>query len=150
MITLFENFKFYKKGSNIVYSGIILDQKSIDLLLSTFIYPYNEYSDWIKIAHHMTICMGELPEHIKRYWLDEEVTLTVTEIGVSDKAIAVKVTGFFSITKPIKDLNDIDRFPHITLAINPIDAKPVDSNFITDWKKIQPITLKGIVKEVLN
>ena len=94
----------------------------------------------------MTICLGGLPEHIKRYWLDEEVTLTVTEFGTSDKAVAVKVTGFFNIDKP--ELTDGPSFPHITLAINPIDAKPADSNRIVDWQIIDPLIVKGIVTEI--
>ena len=148
LITLFEKFKFYKKGLNITYSGVILDESSRNLLLSNFIYSNPEYSDWIKISHHLTICMGELPEHIKRYWLDEEVSLTATEIGISDKAVAVKVQGFFNIVKSIKELDDVIRFPHITLAINPIDAKPVDSNFINNWHKIKPLKLRGTVQEI--
>jgi hypothetical protein len=148
MIKQFEKFNFYKKGLSITYSAVILDQESRNLLLSTFIYPNPEYTDWFKIAHHFTICLGELPEHLKRYWLDEEVTLTATEIGFSDKAIAVKVSGFFNISKP--EFEDDIKIPHITLAINPFDAKPVDSNFITDWKPIKPIKLRGIIKEVMR
>lgn len=146
MITVFE--KFYKKGLDVTYSGVILDEKSRNLLLSEFIYPNQEYTDWIKYAHHLTICMGELPEHLKRYWLGEDVTLTVTEIGISDKAVAVKVDGFFTIDK-FNTFNDIElRTQHITLAINPIDATPKDSNFITNWQEIEPIKLTGVVQEI--
>jgi ferredoxin-fold anticodon binding domain-containing protein len=145
MIILFDNFKFYKKGLDIAYSGVILDSKSRELLLSIFIYPNQNFSDWIKIADHLTICMGELPEHLKRYWLDEEVILTATDIGISDKAVAVKISDFFNISKSEDDEN---RFPHITLAINSIDAKPVDSNKIVNWKKIEPLKLKGVIKEI--
>jgi hypothetical protein len=149
MITLFENFKFYKKGLNITYSGVILDVKSKNRLLTNFIYKDADFAGWKILADHMTICMGELPEHIKRYWLDEEVELIATELGISDKAIAVKVEGFFNIIKSTKDLDDdIVRFPHITLAINPIDAKPADSNFITNWQVIEPLKLKGTVQEI--
>jgi hypothetical protein len=145
---LFEQFKFYKNGQNITYSGVILDEKSREKLLSTFIYPNSEYSDWIKIADHSTICMGELPEHMKKYWLDEEITLTVTELGISDKAVAVKVTGFYTISKKTDKEGEGPEFQHITLAINPVDGKPKDSNSIINWKKIEPIKLIGIVKEI--
>jgi len=148
MIKLFEKFRFYKKGLNISYSAVVLEPKYSNILLSKFIYPYPEYSDWNKIAHHSTICLGELPEHLKRYWLDEEVTLTVTELGVSDKVVAVKVNGFFSISKPHDLENEGSKFAHITLAINPIDGKPQDSNLITDWKKVEPLKLEGIVREI--
>ena len=148
MITQFESFKFYKKGISVKYSAIVLDEKSRTLLLSKIIYPYEEFNDWIKIAHHMTICLGELPEHIKKYWLDEDVTLTVTELGISDKAVAVKVTGFFNVAKASLPDDEISRFPHITLAINPIDAKPVDSNFITEWQSVEPFDVKGTIIEI--
>lgn len=148
MITIFEKyFKFYNNGLPITYSAVVLDNESKKLLLSTYIYPNYEFSDWIKCADHMTICMGGLPEHLKRYWIDEEITLLVKEIGISDKAIAVKVDGFFTISKP-NDLDDDKKFKHITLAINPIDAKPVDSNKITNWKKTEPLKLRGVVKEI--
>jgi len=144
MITLFENF--YKKGLHITYSGIILDNESRNLLLSTFVYPNPQFSDWIKIAHHLTICLGELPEHFKRYWLGEEVGLTVTELGINNMAIAVKVTGAFIISKP--SIDDGPTFQHITLAINPYDAKPADSNRIENWIKIEPLKLRGVIKEI--
>ena len=148
MIKLFENFKFYKKGMNITYSAVILNQESVNLLLNTFIYSNPEYTDWIKLANHSTICLGELPEHLKRYWLNEEVTLTAIELGTSDKAIAVKVIGFFNIEKP--GLEDGPKFQHITLAINPTDAKPANSNDITNWKTIPHLKLRGTVKEVVR
>jgi hypothetical protein len=144
MITLFENF--YKKGLNITYSGVILDDESRNLLLSSFIYPNPELSDWLKICHHMTICLGELPEHLKRYWLGEEVGLTVRELGISDKAIAVKVTGSFVISKP--NIDEGSLFQHITLAINPFDAKPADSNLIDNWQKVEPLKLRGVISEI--
>lgn len=149
MIITFENFKFYKTGTNVKYSAIVLDQKSRYILLSRFIYSDPEYNDWIKICDHMTICLGSLPEHIKRYWLDEDVELFATEIGYSDKAVAVKVEGFFTVGKK-NMINEIeDRIPHITLAMNTIDAEPKDSNYITDWKEIDKIELRGVVKEIV-
>ncbi|MCK9416352.1 hypothetical protein M0Q97_06815 [Candidatus Dojkabacteria bacterium] len=146
MITIFEHF--YKSNTPIVYSSIVLDSYSKNLLLSKFIYNNSVYSDWIKICDHMTICLGELPEHIKRYWLGEEITLITTELGISEKAIAVKVYGFFNIEKP--NITDSPKFPHITLAINPINGKPVDSNYIENWQIIEPIKVKGIVVEIKN
>jgi len=146
MITLFENF--YKKGLNIAYSGVIIDEKSRDLLLSTFVYSNPEFSDWIKIAHHLTICMGELPEHMKRYWLNQDVTLNASHIGFSDKSVAVKIDNFFIISKANDLETDGPKFPHITLAINPIDAKPSDSNQITEWQEIKHLNINGIIKEI--
>ena len=128
----------------------MLNNNSRELLLSTFIYSNPDFSNWIKIADHLTICMGELPEHLKRYWLDEEITLIATHIGVSDNAVAVKVNGYFIISKNTDLENDGPKFAHITLAINPIDAKPADSNKIINWIEIDPLELKGIIKEISN
>lgn len=150
MITLFEKYRFYKKGLNIAYSAVILDNKYKNELLATFIYPDPVYSNWTKIAHHMTICLGELPEHLKRYWLGEEITLTATEIGYSDKAVAVKVTGHFSISKKNQNDGFGPNFEHITLAINPLDGNPSDSNSINNWEKIPPIKLIGKVEEIIT
>jgi len=149
MITLFEKyFKFYNNGLPITYSAVVLDNESKNLLLSTYIYPNSEFSDWIKFADHLTICLGGLPEHLKRYWIDEEITLTVKEIGISDKAVAVKVDGFFTISKPNDLEEDGPKYQHVTLAINSIGAKPKDSNSITDWEKTDHLKLRGIVKEI--
>lgn len=145
MITLFENFKNYNTNKNVAYSGVILDDKSRELLLTSFIYSSPIYSNWTKLAHHMTICIGSLPEHVKRYWIDENVTLTATEFGYTDKAVAVKVSGYFNIQKTEFDFK---RLTHITLAINPLNGKPVDSNDITNWQTIENIKLQGTVKEI--
>jgi hypothetical protein len=91
-----------------------------------------------KIAHHMTITMGGLPPE-KKSDVGKTVNLTVTHLGVSEKAIAVKVSGYFTTNKN----------PHITLAIDRKGgAKPVDSNKITNWETLpQQIPLSGKVTE---
>lgn len=58
----------------------------------------------------------------------------VDEIGVSDKAIAVGVSGYLS-------RNDKQ---HITILFK---DKPVDSKDIKNWIKIKPFTLSGTVRE---
>jgi hypothetical protein len=62
-------------------------------------------------------------------------------MGMSMMAFAVKVEGY-----PSK--NEI---PHITIAINPDGGKPVMSNNIKKWDKLnKPIRLTGIVTEIPN
>jgi hypothetical protein len=70
--------------------------------------------------------------------LGKEVTLTVTELGSSDMALAVRVEGY-----PSK--NEI---PHITIAINPNGGKAVMSNDITEWMKLKPFNISGKVTEI--
>lgn len=87
----------------------------------------------------MTICMGSLPEHLKQY-LDTIQKLEVTHIGISDKAVAVRVVGFDSKNK----------IPHVTVAVNINNGgKPFDSNKIENWTTIDTIIkLSGEVKEL--
>ena len=87
------------------------------------------------ICHHMTINLGELKDKTD---LGKEVTLTVEAIGISDMAMAVRVSGF-----PSK--NEI---PHITVAINPDGGKPVISNEITKWRPIKSFMIRGVVTEI--
>ncbi len=122
-----------KEASNVIYSAIILDNKSHDLLLNTFssLIP----DGWKKIAHHMTITLGELRDKTD---IDKDVTLTVTHVGLNDKAMAVVVTGYRSKNKT----------PHVTIAINPNDGKAKDSNDITNFKEVKQFEIFGKVTEV--
>ena len=131
-----------------MYSAILLDEKS-QLKLEKFAEDIKvngvrlpmlvRDNGWKMYNHHMTISMGSLPEHLKQY-LDTIQKLEVTHIGVSDKAVAVRVVGFESKNK----------IPHITLAVNiKGGAKPVMSNEIKDWTPVEsPIKLSGEVKEL--
>jgi Fe-S cluster assembly ATPase SufC len=122
-----------KEASNVIYSAVVLDNKSHDLLLNTF---SNLIPDgWKKIAHHMTITLGELKDKTD---IDKDVTLTVTHVGLSDKAMAVVVTGYRSKNK----------IPHVTIAINPNDGKAKDSNDITNFKEVKPFEIVGKITEI--
>jgi len=78
----------------------------------------------------MTIEFGknaELPKEIGTV-----VTLTVTHLGKSNDAWALKVAGYESKKAT----------PHITLAYR---VNPKNSNDITDWKDTEQFTLTGNV-----
>lgn len=120
------------KQSDVLYSCVLLDNQSRATLLSMV----DEIPDgWKVIAHHMTINLGELKDKSD---LGNEVTLTVESVGLSDMAMAVRVSGF-----PSK--NEI---PHITVAINPDGGKPVMSNEITNWQPIKNFMIGGVVTEI--
>lgn len=123
----------YKK-SNISYSAVILDTASHNKLVSMV----NDKVplDWNIIAHHMTIVFGKGLKD--KGEIGKNVILTATDLGLSNKAMAVKVKGYESN-------NEI---PHITIAVNPNGGKAVDSNFITKWQNIKPIQLSGVVTEI--
>ena len=120
------------KQSDVLYSCVLLDNQSRATLLSMV----DEIPDgWKVIAHHMTINLGELKDKSD---LGNEVTLTVESVGLSDMAMAARVSGF-----PSK--NEI---PHITVAINPDGGKPVMSNEITKWRPIKSFMIRGVVTEI--
>lgn len=127
-----------EKKEKILYSAVVLDEESRDKLLALMRLYVEVPEDWKKLAYHMTIIFKDgLPAELKDD-LNEDVTLTVKTIGVSDNAIAVAVEGYPST----KDN------PHITLAIPP-DGKPVNSNDIKDWRDVEnEILLIGKVSEI--
>lgn len=94
---------------------------------------------WKVFAHHMTINFGKGLGEDRMEDLGKKISLMATDIGISDMAIAVKVSGYVSD-------NDI---PHITVAVNTeAGGKPVMSNQITNWEPLTPhINLNGIVTE---
>jgi len=66
------------KQSDVLYSAVVLDTASRTFLLD-FVDDYIP-EGWKVIAHHMTINLGELKDKTD---IGEEVTLTVTEVGLS-------------------------------------------------------------------
>ena len=146
----FENFK------KISYSCILLDEESQKKALELI--PTDNI-DWKKYGHHMTIKLGPLPESIKEL-KGETVQIRITELGVSDKAVAVKCVTRLEILgdwyREECGKKGIPNFPHITLAVNPDGGKPFMSNQITEWRDISEfienviphITLTGKITEV--
>jgi predicted kinase len=121
------------KQSDVLYSCVLLDNQSKSTLLSMVGDRIPE--GWKVFAHHMTINLGELKEKAD---LGTEVTLTVEALGLSDMAMAVRVSGY-------QTKNEI---PHITVAINPEGGKPSMSNQITKWRPIKTFMIKGVVTEI--
>lgn len=122
------------KTSSVLYSCVLLDNKSHGLLLATFADKIPD--GWKTIAHHMTIVFGKGIDDKNE--LGKTVTLTVTHIGWNDMAMAVLVDGY-----PSKNDN-----PHVTLAVNPDGGKPQMSNDITNWRKVNQFTISGVVTEI--
>jgi hypothetical protein len=125
-----------EQSYKVSYSAVVLDQQSKESILNHLSIP----NDWKIICHHMTIKMGELPEDLKNR-KGEKVTLKISKLGKSDKAIAVGIDTNLSQ----------NAIPHITVAINTsIGAKPKDSNEIKDWEELsESFTVSGKIEEVL-
>jgi len=122
----------YKK-SDVRYSGIVLDPASKNRILEFVGDRIPE--GWTVIAHHMTINLGPLKDKTD---LGKNVVITATALGLSDMAMALKVTGY-----PSK--NEI---PHVTVAINPNGGKAMMSNQISKWQDIKQFNLMGTITEV--
>lgn len=122
-----------------IYIGVFLTPESKQLLhkLSSYV-P----EGWKWYGEHMTIkFIGKptMPQDFPPPYNTlaterKQTTLTVTHIGISDQAIAVRVSG----------VESSNRNPHITIAI-PQGGKPVNSNLITAWKPIENFTLTGVI-----
>jgi predicted kinase len=120
------------KASDVKYSAVVLDTASKTRLLE-FVGDKIPQG-WKVFAHHMTINMGPLKDKSD---IGKNVTLSVTALGLSDMAMAVKVEGY-----PSKNA-----IPHVTVAVSP-SGKPVMSNEITKWQDIKRFNLMGTVTEV--
>ena len=125
-----------KSKNTVRYSGVILDNKSHEILLNIFkdIIPEN----WNKYAHHMTIAVNKPVQDETE--LGKVVPLNVTHLGMDDMVIAVIVEGY-PTTKDI---------PHVTIATNPIGGKPHMSNKLSNWEPIENFTIYGTVENIKN
>ena len=117
------------------YFGVFLDELSKQKLLALLadVIPV----DWKIYAHHMTILFGKnknsiVEEYIKTN-IGKKVSLEAVAVGISADAIAVKISS---------DVSSDNKTPHITIA-TPQRGKPVNSNYITDWKEISPVEISG-------
>ena len=130
---ILESTDMYKQ-SDVLYSAVVLEPASKNKLLEMVGDSIPE--GWKVFAHHMTIVFGKGVTNKED--LGKSVILTVTHLGLSDMAMAVRVSGY----------ETANAIPHITVAINPDGGKPVMSNQITKWQNVKPFTIQGIVTEI--
>lgn len=125
---------------NVVYSAVVIEDISEEQKIKDIAKKYIP-SGWREPVHyHMTISRKKLPDFLKeRGDLGQTVDLTLTTIGISDKAIAFGTFGYYS-------KNDI---PHITVAFNSdIGGIPADSKEIKNWQPINNVVVTGVVREI--
>ena len=124
-----------------VYLGVFLDEESKkrlkDLAEDLDIIPDNS---WKLYCHHMTLAYNDKSQKAENMFsiydssLGADVSMETREIGISDKAIAVKIKWGHAT---------LNKVSHITIAVSP-EGKPVDSNNIINWKQLdKPIALTG-------
>ena len=126
-------------NKNWIYIGVFLDEETKKQLKTLTKKVLDD--NWKLYCHHMTIAFNDGSNkalslyNIYKEYFGTKTEITATHIGVSKDAIAVKV-DFKGQT--------MNKTPHVTLA-TPIDGKPVNSNYITEWQPlIKPIKLTGI------
>jgi hypothetical protein len=119
------------------WSAVVLDDASRNRLISEYKSQIPE--GWEIIGHHMTINPFGLVDSSLE---GKSVNLKVIAVGLSDKAIAVKVSGYEGKTN--------NAFPHVTIAIDRKNgAKPKDSNEIKNWTPVlNGATLTGIIQNL--
>lgn len=69
----------------------------------------------------------------------KNMRLEINGIGISDKAMAFRCN--------LSEELCANKVPHITICTFN-GGKPVDSNNITEWRNINPIMVKGVLKKV--
>jgi hypothetical protein len=131
-----------KSVSDIEYTGVVVegdDIKKFEDNLSSRLEDMGIEipSEWkTPENYHMTITLGEIGLRLKMTGIiGEEVELTAHSIGISDKAIAVGVSGMYS-------KNEIQ---HITVAFK---DTPAESNNITNWIEFEPFKVTGYIREI--
>ena len=88
---------------------------------------------WNEKCHHVTLAMGAQDE---TFTVGAERVLTVTHYGEkAGRVTAFRVAGAG---------DSVNKMPHVTVAVAP-DAKPRESNEITEWVEIEPFQVVGKV-----
>ena len=125
------------KKKPVLFASVVLDEPSQAKLITALRHYVPE--GWDIHGHHMTINFGKGLGKERKEDEGKTVTLVASEIGISDKNVAVKVHGYPSD-------NEI---PHITLGVNTAEGGvPKMSNDITNWNRLlSHINLRGVVTE---
>ena len=131
------------KNENWLYYGMFLDDKSKEKVLS-ILGEESVPEGWKQYLDHMTVIFNDGSDNA-RHWaslcekqVGTTAVLMATHLGVSDRAIALKVIGYQS--------NNAN--PHVTISVAP-GARPVESNQITTWVPLKnPIYLNTTLNVV--
>ncbi len=112
-----------------IYYGLFLSDEAKATLMEALSGKIPE--GWKPYCDHMTIIYNDHSENAKIWGdncekeLGKRTVLTATDLGLSDRAMAIKVTGY-----PTNNA-----LPHVTVAVAP-GAKPVESNQIQNWEPL--------------
>lgn len=132
--------------NNWIYYGIFFDSDTKAELLKTAKKYAGIPEDWKVYCDHMTIVYNDGSEEkqaISNGYFEKRgviYELAISSIGISDEAIALKVSNFITQNK----------VSHITIATAP-GVKPVKSNDIVNWYALpEMLVVKGYVNAVFK
>jgi len=118
------------------YTAAVLSAHSHNRLLQEFENDIPE--GWTRIAHHMTINMGDPSKGPAADLVGNEVKMKVVGFGENNKVMAVEVESDCPSTNKIK---------HVTIAVNYANGgKPFQSNQL-EFHKTNSFELEGVVQE---
>ena len=126
-----------EEKSSPVYYGLFLDDASIDTLLQIVPEGCSRiYCDHMTIVYRTGFTpqtVGYCEEH-----MGETFSMKATHIGASEDVMAVRVETDCISSNGVK---------HITLCTLNDRARPVQSNYITDWRTLdEPLQLRGVLR----
>ena len=136
-----------------IYYGVFFSDKTKQAILEhAKHWIYKKFNndipdDWKIYCDHMTLVFNngtsedqEDADFYENWGLGRTESLIITDIGISNKAIAFKVKYTGRIT---------NKTPHITVAVAP-DAKPVNSNDIKSWYNLgEYLYVSGKINKVV-
>lgn len=135
-----KNYQYYGLFFNISTKDKLMNYLTCDVDYNTIL----KAADRIFLDHCTLMHISQREDRLEAL-LERELgrtfQITLTGIGISNKAIAFKVErkGIIALCK--------NTIPHITIAT--IDGgKPVDSNNIICWKDIIPKTITVVLKKI--
>lgn len=137
------------------YFGLFLSKAARENLLY-FLLKNDRYKDYISVSKRIYLdhCTLIHKCHLNALNLNEDsllfartnklvgkdFELTIIGIGISDKAMAFKV-------EIPAELTCLNAAPYIIICIFD-DGKPIDSNNITEWEDIEPISITTTLKKL--
>lgn len=122
-----------------MYTAVVLDSDSQNKLKNfcALFLP----ASWDLVCHHMTTNMGGAVNGPAHAYLGQKVALKATHFAKGLLVAAVLVECEVPSTNANK---------HVTLAVDKANGgKPVMSNKLSEWEKMEDISLTGTVMEVL-
>lgn len=121
------------------YTGAILTEQSHDLLVRELVHLIP--MGWNVVAHHMTLCLGDLSEELT-HLIGTKHTLTVKSYSIDTEkgVMAVAVES---------ELESHSAYKHITIALAE-GARAVQSNELTEFTEVKASPVETVVCKVLN